>query len=679
MQRTIVVIGLLVAGCARSGYERQPGLGDASVRDGGAVDGRGREASAPTDARTTDATFGPVLRGLVVRARYPLHPAWNQYVANSDPRLRSWEHPDVSCDPAPLAPHSACVHAGAVRELRLPGIASCAGLSAVDSRDAFVWRCTELGGEAVFFSSALQPKIGLFDLLDGSNGFRPLTVAVRAGARLVAESASAVWWTNLVRPLPVTSDARDPVAALDLAGAIYVVTEPNTGSGYQVRADRVAIVTAPGATLRALGLPAPFSPLVVANGHDFLWIEGDFDGSSRSAALSLDQSRRSVLRNVRVQRGGTGIVLRNCTGARLSNLWVSNSSDTSVEISGSDVTATDLSIGNGGAESVDSVGLRLAGQRHILVRVVLSNLAHGLLVAGGAQHTLSHLTLANTAGDGLALTGTTETTVAQVLGLNHRGVGVVVSDAASTRLAELALFNNRRGLELNNDQSVSFSGRLLLGGNTDQDCRVSSGDGSGVDDGCVAQSGSSLEVIRDLDISASFRGRVTSDDAACTTDDAGGQAVAPNADWLRTESALRLWGPEGDVFPALALARACASAGPCRLWDLRLRAEDTVLSRRSGAGLTQNPPFVSGADCPAAVHGDQTLLDGQGRTFLRNATEILWDGVGDEDGLCESNEACIYSPHHGAWQGDGAVREPCRFQSGVVSEVVMRAYQDSGG
>ena len=677
MQRTIVVIGLVVAGCARSGYERQPGLGDASARDGGSADGSGREASA--DARTTDATFGPVLRGLAVRARYALHPAWNQYVANSDARLRSWEHPDVSCDPAPLAPHSACVHAGAVRELRLPGIASCAGLSAVDSRDAFVWSCTELGGEAVFFSSALKPTVGLFDLLDGSNGFRSLTVTVRAGARLVAESASAVWWTNLVRPLPDTSDARNAVAVLDLAGAIYVATEANTGGSYEIRADRVAIVTAPGATLRAHGFVSPLSPLVLADGHDFLWIEGDFDGSSRSAALSLTQSRRSVLRNVRVQRGGTGIVLRNCTGARLSNLWVSNSSGTSVEIRGSDVTATDLSIGNGGPESVDSVGLSLSGQRHTLVRVVLSNLAHGLSVGGGAQHTLSHLTLANTAGDGLTLTGPTETTVAQVLGLNHQGFGVVVSDAASIRLSELALLNNRRGLGLNNDQNVTFSGRLLLGGNTDQDCYVRVGDGSGVDELCVAQSGSTLEVIRDLDISASFRGRVTSDDVACTTDVAGGQAVAPNADWLRTESALRLWGPEGDLFPALALARACASAGPCRLWDLRLRAEDTVLSRRSGAGLTQNPPFVSGAACPAAVHGDQALLDGQGRTFLRNATEILWDGVGDDDGLCESNEACIYSPHHGAWQGDGALREPCRFQSGVVSEVVMRAYQDGGG
>ncbi|MBK6847174.1 MAG: right-handed parallel beta-helix repeat-containing protein [Proteobacteria bacterium] len=678
MCRATVVIGLLLASCARSGYERGSRVGDASARDGAPGDGGRREASTRGDGRLGDAATLPVLRGLAVRPRYALHPAWNQYIVNSDPRLRSWEHPDVVCDPALEAPYSACVHAGAVRELRLPGIASCAGLSAADSRDAFVWSCAELGGEAVFFSTALRPTVGLFELLDGSNDFRPLSVTVRAGARLVAESASEVWWTNQVRPLPSNGGLRDAAAVLDLAGAIYVATEASDSRGYEVRAERVAIVTAPGATLRAVGFPDS-SGLVSVSGHDFFWIEGDFDGGTRSATLSLTQSRRAVLRNLRVQRGNRGISLQNCTGARLSQLRVSNTAGTGLAINGSAVTATDLAIGNGSPDSSDSAGLTIAGQRHTFVRVVLSHLAQGLEVSGGTQHTLSHLTIANTAGVGLALTDTSEATVAQVLALNHQGSGIELSDTASARLSELALLGNRIGIRVVARTGLVFSGRLLLGGNTDGDCRVNFGDGSGIDEGCVAQSGSTLEVLRGLEVSATFRGRVTSDDTACTTDVAGAQAATPTADWVRTESPLRLWGPEGELFPAPGLARACAAAGPCRLWDLRLRPGDTVLTRRSGAGLTQNSPFASGASCPAAVHGDQALLDGQGRTFLRNATELLGDGVGNDNGLCESGEACSYSPHHGAWQGDGALREPCLFQSGLVSEVVMRAYQDGGG
>ncbi len=35
---------------------------------------------------------------------------------------------------------------------------------------------------------------------------------------------------------------------------------------------------------------------------------------------------------------------------------------------------------------------------------------------------------------------------------------------------------------------------------------------------------------------------------------------------------------------------------------------------------------------------------------------LLGDGVGDDDGLCESNEDCLVMPHPGAFQGAGGAR-----------------------
>jgi len=39
------------------------------------------------------------------------------------------------------------------------------------------------------------------------------------------------------------------------------------------------------------------------------------------------------------------------------------------------------------------------------------------------------------------------------------------------------------------------------------------------------------------------------------------------------------------------------------------------------------------------------------RTFLVNATERLFDERGNDNGLCESDESCVYSPNIGAYQG----------------------------
>jgi hypothetical protein len=38
-----------------------------------------------------------------------------------------------------------------------------------------------------------------------------------------------------------------------------------------------------------------------------------------------------------------------------------------------------------------------------------------------------------------------------------------------------------------------------------------------------------------------------------------------------------------------------------------------------------------------------------------HAVELINDRVGDDDGLCESDEACAFAPNLGAYQGQGAL------------------------
>ncbi len=80
-----------------------------------------------------------------------------------------------------------------------------------------------------------------------------------------------------------------------------------------------------------------------------------------------------------------------------------------------------------------------------------------------------------------------------------------------------------------------------------------------------------------------------------------------------------------------------------------------------------------------AVHGYRAQIDYIGNTYLINAIEIFEDSVGDDDGLCESNEDCIYSPNYGAYQGEGDYLSggTCNFSDGSVSTVNMYAYPTS--
>ena len=64
-------------------------------------------------------------------------------------------------------------------------------------------------------------------------------------------------------------------------------------------------------------------------------------------------------------------------------------------------------------------------------------------------------------------------------------------------------------------------------------------------------------------------------------------------------------------------------------------------------------------------------------TFLRHAVEILGDGIGNDNTLCEPNEACISTRNIAGYQGHGILAPDPDFAPGS-SGITMYKYQDSG-
>ena len=65
-------------------------------------------------------------------------------------------------------------------------------------------------------------------------------------------------------------------------------------------------------------------------------------------------------------------------------------------------------------------------------------------------------------------------------------------------------------------------------------------------------------------------------------------------------------------------------------------------------------------------------------TFLQHAVEILDDGIGNDNGLCESGETCLFTPNNGSYQGHGALISAGTFTDGVITGVTLLKYKVNG-
>jgi hypothetical protein len=203
-----------------------------------------------------------------------------------------------------------------------------------------------------------------------------------------------------------------------------------------------------------------------------------------------------------------------------------------------------------------------------------------------------------------------------------------------------------------------------------------------------------------IDFAPTFLGYVQATDGSNQTN-TNGQYTFNNlnkqsnyGDWFNVINDFRIWAYDGaSDFPYFG-NRARCNGGYCRLFDFRIKSTDNVLLGRSGDGAlgssTTNYTIAAGTNtCPRglgpttgntpaagwAIAGngtnnaiETTMTDYQtsANTYLINAVEIIGDGIGDNNGLCETGEACIYSPNIGYYQGSGPLSTG--YCSGVTTD-----------
>jgi hypothetical protein len=194
-----------------------------------------------------------------------------------------------------------------------------------------------------------------------------------------------------------------------------------------------------------------------------------------------------------------------------------------------------------------------------------------------------------------------------------------------------------------------------------------------------------------ITLANSFVGKVATDDTQNTSDNNGMADFIMDVDsvfdWPHFDNAYRAWGKDGlAVFPDAGQQNQW-TIGKGRIWDWSLSVSDAVV--RDVLVLPTGDDTLthtwSGTPIPTTDVGCNLIVAGStyngsacDTTYLHNAAEIPGDGIGNDNGLCESDETCLYAPNIGSYQGHGELISAGAFTPGALTGINLMRFDSNG-
>lgn len=628
-----------------------------------------------------------------LQAVYTGFPNWMQYLRNDGSSI--YTSSATACDGTETGHYNSCIHAGELRRVPVTNKTSCDGLSASDALAAFKWTCVMVSGVPNMVSGGLADEKFLSDLVDfsGAGSWRPNSVTV-TDACGSATTASSVWYAN---PIVNNFAAVSVTLSLTGPGTIYLFTT-NPNKGLDFSSNRTAIVSQPGLILTVPGGTAHH----VSMSGNFQWLEATLDAqNATSSAVNLSNARFAVLRGVNIARQR---LLHNTT--RYCRVGYTRVFDGTIEFDGGTQNIGNLyhhlTISNARQDHVF-----VSTSNNIYVSYTHLNADYGYSTGNSLSidnNIVINHTGANFSTDGLRGNSFNDNTFMNILYANSTGTAFTPGGARNT-VINLAVGNSDSGIRANSTNEY-YSGIFKVGSNT-TDCYGSVGT-AGISNTCTPLNISDFTLSNTLNLSTALMGRVTAGDPQNLSDASGLASYAGLTDFFRFESRFRAWGRENAVAHFNAAHRGSCTSGNCRIWNAGLSASDNQVRQilptpagndyyihRWDTGVGGNmalcqtikgavwqdtvcsyPGYLTSGPCTAAGGVWQTnLCSTRG---LRNAYEILNDGIGNDNGICESNESCVYTPNIGAYQGHGPLVRVGRISDGVIVGVELWRYSTNG-
>jgi hypothetical protein len=572
----------------------------------------------------------------------------------------------TACTGSETGYYNACIHAGEFKKISIPNITSCDGITATDSLSAFNWKCVVASdGSVSVISTGLRGDKGLSDLIDFTSpgSFRNNSVTVLSNGNSLLTSATGKWWDNSI---VVNNNG----GTLNVTKTIYIINNSaSTSSAYDLRNSKVALVLQLG-----LQKPIPNSPAIDID-QNFTWVEGSFSGTAGNIVINYSANCKfNVVRNFSALTAfGNGFAIVNSlsSASYFSNIRGVNA--------GTGAAPRVLNLNNtkniiNGLTAYSSAGdlISINNPDNIIMGVIAANGgANGIISAGSTYTNNLYLNTlsANNVSLGVSLTnagGLIYTTYSNLISVNHATSIENLFTRYTKYINIIAAHSTTNQYDSNsggsNTSDITFNGIFKVSGNF---CSISASANQGIGATCnkLAPSETTTATVNFASLSNSFVGRISADSVTTQTGTLlPNSNVISNSAWVTLSNPFRTWGlyDSNSSFPLNTQRGKCAgTANTCAIWDWSLKATDTVARNVNACpnGTIFDTHQWSDTSAPNQAYCDANYkgskLNGSTcvTTFLRNAVEILGDGVGNENGICESSEECLYTPNIGAYQG----------------------------
>lgn len=603
-----------------------------------------------------------------------------------------------------------CFDASAARTLTVPGFTRCDEVT-VEDFGTLIWTCDDRSGEVVLRSTGYLSLVGAIDPFIPSASIRMRVVKTGGSPRTVAEPPSA----PIGNPLVDASAALSLGQPLDQPGTLYYYAGSPVNPGTVILAgDRITFVA-------SFTLSTGSVPTVTIDDGDFNTVSGVVVNTFTSGGNAIDTTSTAQFATIlgeyrtsdafgtcinvnapmsvvraRATGCGTGInigaqyvtVERSVVtevGLDGINLSVPHQRvfDTVVDRVGSLSSGSGIFFSDetGGDIWIDRVRVSEAGGSGITVSngqgVHISN----TLIVGsefdaldvGTRHNLiRRVTVANGNSNGLDLSFADATRIEGALSAGFfTNLGIGESSDVSVRDAVLADSLGSRVSSLNSN-NVEFEGQLVFESGS---CSEFNGANVGfAEPDCVDGTGAlpapstadATELSTGLE--GTFVGPV-SDIENFTSGAFSGELVPPVSitDWSRFESRSRAWR-EASGFGTSRCSSSCA------VFDFTPNASSPAVGLAPPPDSLPTHRVVWGSamsadECPILF--TRSVFDaGPSECFneyLVSADEVSGNG----NGLCESDETCVYRPDAGAFSAGGPPFTPQTVSSGNVTNVTL--------
>ncbi len=643
--------------------------------------------SASGAVGTSDITVVMTCAATEILPFFANAPAWNDYVKNDGITVQSdgKSYPNyflssgTSCTGTEQN-YKGCIHGGFYRKIVLSNLADCTGIRIEDNLGIFGWGCGSVGGKIVAVNYIFSFGKSLSDLVQfdsSASYFKENYVRVYKDDVIYYQTTpSKTWWTN---QFEVINNTGEP--AVWTSGKIYTLGNGTAaGSGFNrspilasASVSKFAILAVPGVLISVTGGGVP---QLEFNGNNFVWLEGNFNagGIANTSVIKTTNVKYSVFRNIRAAHGGSsgyGLDINSSDNNEFINIIASSSGGAGTG-GGIKITSSSknlfyfINAGNNGAN-----GIQCTGSNANMYLFVLNANNRSSFSFGCSNQFTANAVSANTSNFNSAFTlptGSVNNFFVNLSAFNPAGSGIDFTSGSPSHneflnfgtLAQVhtnAIGGMPGSLAVFRGNIVIASGKNCAGDGVDGTCNPLSGDATKF---TPASAGTPfLGALKDWSLS----------DTSNSSDALTAVAFNTGMDAYRFDTFYRNWGKFTGTNFATAPGgthQGNCLAGNCALYSFDMAASESVFRGINACPETLPQPALehkwesagaaNDSDCQLKFPGSYFVGAGDCRSLaLRNAVELIGDSIGNENGICEKYENCIYSPNLGAYQGHGSI------------------------